>query len=97
MPFYCMSNAKSAKLFFAKNAYSGGLPPRCSTSQTSNQTPRKLGNSKTPPKTLKSTSKDGFVAQEMKRRSVLLAAPLLFLPVTGCSEDGFYDTGKKEN
>jgi hypothetical protein len=32
----------------------------------------------------------------MGRRSILLAAPLLFLPVTGCSSGGFYDTGMRK-
>jgi hypothetical protein len=84
----------NAKNNFSKNARSGGLLPHRSTPHTATKTSRKLQYSVTKADKLVPTPDAGVPAQEIKRRSVLFAAPLLFLPVTGCTSGGFYDTGK---
>jgi len=83
-------------MFFSKNAYRyrGSLAPHGSSPQTRNQSPRKLQRIRKSVSKQDFTPKEIFSAQDMGRRSILLAAPLLFLPVTGCSSGGFYDTGE---
>ncbi|KAL4521972.1 hypothetical protein Ndes2526B_g01901 [Nannochloris sp. 'desiccata'] len=94
MPYFCISNAR---MTFSIDAHRGSLAPHSSTPQTTNKPLRKLRHSLKAVEKQDSAPRDGLVAQEMKRRSILLAAPLLFLPVTGCSSGGFYDTGITEN
>ena len=91
MPLLCNINAKN---IFSKNAPNASLFPHRATFKPSKQFHRTLPRSHNKSHQLESLPKDGFIVQEMKRRSVLLGAPLLFLPVRGCTSGGFYGTGK---
>jgi hypothetical protein len=91
-----VSGIFNTKINFSKNAHSGSFAPPHSTPLTPNKTSRTLRYSENNAIKQESTFKNELIAPEMGRRSVLLMAPLLFLPVTGCSSGGFYDTGKKQ-